>query len=128
MGVDEFVSRTVGLPWVRWRSDWRAVDCAGLVVLYLREVLGLAAGDVPHTDIATGFIGCPDWVECGPEEGAIGFMAWRSGAPTHCGLLLPGRRVLHAEGSHERGGSVKVSRLDAIRRLYGDVRFYRHAC
>jgi hypothetical protein len=54
-------------------------------------------------------------------------MAWRDGAPTHCGVLLTAGSVLHSEGSDEAPGSVRVSRLAAVRRMYGEIRFYRYA-
>lgn len=123
----EFAARAVGLPWARWRSDWAACDCFGLITLYHREVLGLDLGDVPQTDIAAGFNAAQGWQECSPETGATCFMAWRAGAPTHCGVLLPGAMVLHAEGSQDHPGSVRVTRLAAMRRAYGEIRFYRYA-
>lgn len=123
----EFISRAVGLPWVRWRSDWNACDCFGLIVLYHREVLGVELGAVPQTDIAAGFNAAQGWHECAPEGGATCFMAWSNDAPTHCGILLPGAMVLHSEGSPDHPGSVRVSRLAAVQRIYGQTRFYRHA-
>lgn len=127
MTPEEFAARSVGLPWVRWRGDWQACDCYGLITLYFREVLGVDLGPVPQTDIETGFLAARGWLECGPEPGATAWMAWRDGAPTHCGILLPGGRVLHSEGSPDRPGSVRVSSLPAVVRVYGgDVRFYRY--
>lgn len=123
----EFAGRMVGKPWKRWHASWEAADCYGVVVLYFREVLGIDLGDVPHTDIAAGFTQAKGWHECEPHAGATCFMAWCGGAPTHCGLLLPGGQVLHSEGSEERGGSVRVTRLSAMQRLYGALKFYRYA-
>ena len=125
---DEFVRRAVGLPWVRWRSDWRAVDCFGCIVLWHREVLGIDLGGVPQTDIATGFAAASGWVECGASAGATCFMAWRESSPAHCGVLLAGGRVLHAQEGYPipEHGSVRVSRLDAMQRVYRDLRFYRY--
>lgn len=125
----EFIARAVGVPWVRWRSDWQAADCFGLIILYHREVLGADLGTVPQTDIAAGFSAAQGWQECSPEAGATCFMAWLNGAPTHCGILLPGAMVLHSEGAPDHPGSVRVSRLAAVQRIYGETRFYRHiAC
>lgn len=127
MTADEFAARAVGLPWVRWRSDWAACDCFGLLVLYHREVLGIDLGPVPQTDIATGFAESDGWQECGPDDGSACFMAWRNGAPTHCGVVLPGRQLLHAEGSPDHPGSVRISRLTLVRRVYGELKFYHRA-
>lgn len=121
----QFVARAVGTPWERWRSDWQAMDCFGVLVLWHREVLGIELGPVPQTDIATGFTESTGWSECGPEEGATCFMAWRNGAPTHCGILIDRQRVLHADGSQDRAGAVRVSRLSVMQRIYGELRFYR---
>lgn len=122
-----FAARAVGVPWVRWRSEWSGMDCFGLVVLYHRHVLGVELGDVPQTDIQSGFAAAQGWAECGPEPGVTAFMAWRDGAPEHCGMLIPGGLLLHAQGSPERGGSVHATRLPAMARLYPDLRFYRRA-
>lgn len=115
-----------GIPWVKWRSDWLAADCFGLIVLWFREVLGVDLGEVPQTDIASGFERAAGWIECGPEAGATAWMAWRAGAPTHCGIVLPHARLLHSEGSETKPGGVRVSRLAAIARMYGAIRFYRY--
>lgn len=124
---EAFVRRAVGLPWVRWRSDWTGADCFGLLVLYFREVLGVDLGPVPQTDIASGFSSASGWVQCGPEPGATAWMAWRDGAPTHCGVLLPDGALLHCEGTPERPGRARVSRMAAVAQFYGDdIRFYRY--
>jgi cell wall-associated NlpC family hydrolase len=128
MTQTEFINRAVGLPWVRWRSDWAACDCFGLIVLYFREVLGIDLGQVPQTDIASGFASMPGWSECGPDAGATCFMAWSDGAPTHCGILLSPSQVLHSEGDRKNGGSVRVSRISAMTRIYGDLHFYKYTC
>lgn len=122
----EFIGRAVGTPWVRWRSGWDGCDCFGLVLLWHREVLGLDLGSVPHADIAQGFGMVEGWRESEPAAGAPVFMAWRSGAPSHCGILLPDSMLLHAEGSEDHPGSVRVSRLAAVERVYGSLKFYRH--
>lgn len=115
-----------GLPWVRWRSDWQACDCFGLIALWHREVLGIDLGPVPQTDIATGFFEASGWVQCDPEAGATAFMSWRNGAPTHCGILLDGERLLHAQEGHPiaEHGTTRITRLEAMRRAALDLRFY----
>lgn len=123
----QFVAKAVGVPWVRWRSDWAAMDCYGLIVLWHREVLGLELGRVPETDIAAGFSAARGWSQCEPQDGATCFMSWRRGAPTHCGVLLPGSMVLHCEGSQEMPGSVRMTRMRALQRAYGEIRCYRYS-
>ena len=127
MSPAEFADRAVGKPWRKWCASWEAMDCFGLIVLYFREVLGIELGEVPQTDIAAGFDQAQGWEECDPQAGATCFMAWRDGAPTHCGVLLDQRTVIHAEGSEEHPGSVRVSRLAALVRIYGELRFYRYS-
>ena len=122
----EFIARSIGIPWVRWRSDWEAADCFGLIVLYFREVLGVDLGAVPQMDIASGFNTVEGWEECDPEDGATCWMAWRHGSPTHCGILVAGGMVLHSEGSDDHPGNVRLSRLAAVQRVYGHVSFYRY--
>ena len=123
----EFVARAVGLPWARWRADWQAMDCYGLIVLWHREVLGVDIGDVPQTDIAAGFAATTGWQELsGPADCATCWMAWRGAAPTHCGVLLTGLRVLHAEGRPGQPGNVRITRLRALEAVYGHIRYYHH--
>lgn len=126
----QFADKAVGLPWRRWCSSWEAVDCYGLVILYFREVLGVELGSVPQTDIASGFSAVAGWSECGrAEPGAVGFMTWRDGAPTHCGIVMPRGALLHSQEGYpvaERG-SVRVTRMSAMQRLCPDLRFYRYA-
>lgn len=124
----EFAGRAVGVPWVRWRSDWAGMDCFGCIVLYFREVLGVELGSVPEVDLATGFDLAHGWIECDREAGATCFMVWRDGAPQHCGIVLPGAMLLHAEANElHPPGSVRVTRLDAAERVYGPMRFYRYS-
>jgi cell wall-associated NlpC family hydrolase len=123
----EFAQRAVGVPWRKWRSDFDGMDCFGLIVLYFRMVLGIDLGPVPQTDIATGFFAAKGWTECEPEAGATAWMAWRNGAPTHCGVVLPGSMLLHSEGSEDRPGNVRITRLAVMRRTYGDILFYRYS-
>lgn len=128
----EFADQAMAAPvirWVRWAADWerREADCWGLVTLFFRLVHGFDLGPVPHTDIASGYAPrVSDWPECEPHAGAV-FMAWRDGQPRHCGIVLPGDMLLHAEGDEERGGAVRITRLLAMRRLYPEIRFHRFA-
>lgn len=128
MAPEEFISRAVGLPWVRWRSDWSACDCFGLIVLWYREVLGIDLGPVPRTDIESGFAGVRGWVEADPEPGCTGFMTWRDGAPTHCGVLVERGQLLHAQEGFPvpEHGSVRLTSLSVMRRACPDLRFYRY--
>lgn len=126
MTPTEFRLRAVGVPWAKWRADWGGVDCFGLIVMWHRHVLGIELGEVPHTDIAAGFAAARGWPSCDPVPGATCWMAWRDGAPRHCGVLLTTTEVIHAEGNDHHPGNVRVSRLRAVRQLYGEIRFHRY--
>lgn len=118
-----------GIPWRRWCSSWDACDCWGLLSLWHREVLGVDLGGVPQTTLADGWPAVAgDWRELpGPEAHATIWMAWRDGAPMHCGVLIDAGRVLHAEANEATGaGSVRITRLPALLRIYGTPRYYRH--
>ncbi len=128
MTPDEFVSRAVGVPWVRWGSSWDGADCYGIIILYCREVLGLELGVVPQTDIAAGFAQASGWSQCPHEPGAVGWMAWLDGRPSHCGIVLSGGDMLHSQGSEGKGGSVRVTRIEVLRRLYSDITYHRPPC
>jgi len=123
----EFIARAVGLPWRKWWATWEACDCFGLIVLYFREVRGIDLGEVPQTDIGAGFYAATGWHECGPIPGQTAFMAWRSGAPTHCGLIVDGGMLLHADGTEGRPGNVRLTRLSVMHRQNPDIRFYGYS-
>lgn len=127
----EFAARCMapdGPRYVRWRADWQACDCFGMLVLYWREVHGRELRPEPATasGMADGFAALgPLWRECGPAPGACGFMAWDDGLPRHCGVLLPGGELLHTEApSPASAGGPRITPLRAMARLYPDVRFY----
>ena len=126
MTPQEFATRAVGLPWQRWQASWDCMDCFGLLVLYHREVMGIDLGGPLQSYISTGHAGADGWQECAAEPGAVCFMMWQNGAPTHCGLLMPGAMVLHSEGMDDRPGSVRITRLAAMQRTYGEIIFYRY--
>ncbi len=141
MTPEQFAERCMQHPqprYVRWRSGFDACDCYGLIVLYWREVHGRELLPEPQTasGMADGFAALGQhWAECGPQPGACGFMAfdaddaddaYDAGVPRHCGVLLPGGRLLHIEApSLMGGGHPRLTPLRALVRLYPDVRFYR---
>lgn len=133
MSPDDFAAQCMAMPsmrWVRWAADWerRECDCWGLVTLYMRLVRGVDLGPVPRIDIEAGYWAeQAQWPQCEPEPGAVVFMAWLSGRPQHCGVLLPDGMLLHAEGDEDLGGAVRMTRQTAMRRLYPDLRFHRYA-
>ncbi|MCT9812410.1 NlpC/P60 family protein [Acidovorax sp. Be4] len=120
----QFTSKVVGAPWAPRRADWGAMNCYGLVMLYFRHVLGIELEEMPHSDIVAGFAASRGWRECEPCAGVTCFMAWHDSAPAHCGVLLSESELLHADGSEDRPGSVRVSRLRAMQQIYGVIRFY----
>ena len=122
----QFTDRALATPWVRWGDSWDGCDCFGLVVMWHRHVIGIELGHVPHTDIESGFLSARNWERCEIESGATCFMAFLNGAASHCGVVLDSLQLIHAQGSSDRGGRVKVSPMAAIQRLYGDIKFYRY--
>lgn len=129
MTPQEFADRATGINgprWVRWASTWEQADCYGIVILYHREVLGIELGPVPQTDIASGFVAARGWQDCGPEPGSAAFMAWLDNQPAHCGIVLPGGMVLHAQGSVESGGCVRATRLRVMASIYSTLTFHRY--
>jgi cell wall-associated NlpC family hydrolase len=126
---DEFVLRIVGTPCKRWRGDWEACDCWGMLVLAHREILGIEVGPMPHVTLADGFAAMGShWPRCEPQPGSCAFMAWRDEVPEHCGFLLKGNRVLHAPYSAHQASTVRVTPLAVMRRLYGgEITFHRYA-
>lgn len=125
----QFIARAVGIPWVKWQSSWNACDCFGLIVLYFREVLGIELGGRPDADTGENLAfddGWVGWELCGPEHEAACFVGWQGGIPHHCGVIVAGSMVLHSDGTENRPGSVRLTRLSTMQRMYADLRFYRY--
>lgn len=126
MTQNEFIKKAVGIPWVRWRSDWEGCDCYGLVVLFYREVMGVDLPDVPQTEFADGL---PEVLPrfnqlTEPFNGACGFMSFKDGFPTHCGIYLGDGMMLHSHGSESQRGSVRLCKLSMMTKIFGEIRFY----
>lgn len=126
MTKNEFINYAVGLPWVRWGSDWSGCDCYGLVVLYHREVLGVQLEDVPQKELIEGLRDVSHlWERVSGVENACAFMSFVGDIPTHVGLCIGGDMVLHAHGDGRLGGSVRISSLKTMQKLFGEIKFYR---
>lgn len=124
--LTEFARRMVGVPWVKWRADWQACDCYGLLVMYYRHVLGQDIGQVPHAPFATGLAGLSQWRECPAGTPGEVYVFTKGSDPQHCGVPYGFGRVLHCWGSDNHPGNVRIDRLDALTRLYGGYRTYAH--
>lgn len=126
MTKTDFINKAVGLPWVRWGSDWNGCDCYGLIVLYYREVLGISLPDVPKKSLAEGLAEIVhQWEEVLEDEPPEAFISFVDSEPAHVGLYIGHNLVLHAQGSPDNTGSTRVTALKIMRRTFGDVKFYR---
>lgn len=122
----EFATRAVGIPWRRDAASWQSTNCYGLIVLYFRDVLGVELPMFEELELAPGFAVARGWSECDPLPGATCWMAWRDGAPLHCGVLLSSTEVIHSDGHETHAGSVRVTSLRLMQRIHNDIRFYRY--
>lgn len=123
MTSEKFCDLMLGKPWRRWCADFDACDCFGLFLLYSKHVMGLDYGlEVPKTDFVTG-AAMADLTQS--EEPAHGLMFISGGA--HCGVVLPDcKRVIHCQGSDQSPGNVRIDRIRAIEKIYGEVKFYAY--
>ena len=126
MTKDEFISKAIGVQWVRWGSSWQGMDCYGLVVRYYKDVLDIDLPDVPQTELAHGFeLMSQIWELCENPQDGVGFMSYRADIPTHCGVYIGNGLLLHSHGNPQSGGSVRVTKLDLMQRMFGKIAFYR---
>jgi cell wall-associated NlpC family hydrolase len=113
----------VGLAYRRGGRERPAVDCWGLVRLVYREQLGIELD--PHAtdpDLGRAIVAERSaWAAVPPASAKPGdvVLVKRPGQPFHVGVLLAGRRLLHADEPF----GVAVERVD---RVLGSVEFWRH--
>ena len=127
MTNDEFISAMQGVPWRLHASSLDAADCWGVVVLYYLLVHGIGLADTHSMSMEDGITaqlktGC--WEEVYAPADGVTFMSYRDGHPTHCGVII-GDKVLHSGGCQQHLGYCRLDRLEAMRRLYPDMRFFR---
>lgn len=136
MTLDEFAIRALAVPFVDHGRDWSGWDCWGLVIVAYRECLGLSlpshadayadAGESRTTRGEVAAVAVAErarWLEIDAPSAADVVLLTLAGRPVHVGLMLDGRRFLHAE----RGVGTIIERLASpiwAKRIGG---YYRHA-
>src|SRR5262249_24720458 len=131
-----WVALYVGLPFRSLGRDRAGVDCWGLVHLIYREVLRL---EVPSysEDYVTAYdcneIGelvgretyCSKWKPIPFGEECVGdvILIRLNGHPSHTGIVIGGRRFLHAR----EGSNSCIERYDDVRWVRRVLGFYRYA-
>lgn len=134
MRLEDFVVRALTVPFVEGGRGYEGWDCWGLLVCAYRDVCGImlptfdgayAAADVSAasprlTELLVGDLG--RWTKIEERVPMAGALFNISGRPVHVGLVLDGRRFLHAE---KNVGS-EVARFSSpvwSRRLEGIYRY-----
>lgn len=136
MDKKEFISRSVGLPWIDRACSWAAMDCWGVVVMYFRYVYGeelpcVEGYHTGETSIIEGFssqIESGKWRQVdGPDGDCIAFMLFKQGVASHVGVIVDGKYALHSAGNANYEGQVRCDKLDVFRRYHrGEMVFYKY--
>jgi cell wall-associated NlpC family hydrolase len=126
------IDRLVGVPYVEHGRDYEGSDCWGLVYLFYRDILQAPIPSYSaemHERGMTCRAFAPliaseveaHWQEVAePSHGAVALM--RNGRhPTHVGVMLDKRRLLHTEGP----GPSCIERIDGMRLRSRLAGFYR---
>ncbi len=131
MNQDEFINKTLGLPWVNRAVSFDSLDCWGLVLLYYKHVMdielptikGYSKGDC---DTAQGWqSGINQWQEINkPIVGCI-FTCYKGGSPIHVGIAISSTKVLHARGFIDSPGKVEIHSMRAIETIYGKITYHK---
>jgi hypothetical protein len=133
MTSENFINRTVGLPWVNRGESFTELDCWGVVVMFFRHVHCLDIPVVPgysdgSTPISDGFFQQAEsgwWrKEQGPSDGLV-FAAFHGDIPAHVGVVTGGR-CLHCLGSDDRPGSVGYHSIRTLEKLYSRLEYWRY--
>ncbi|WP_392562476.1 hypothetical protein RHO12_03065 [Orbus sturtevantii] len=129
--VEEFINKTVGLPWVNRACSFEEVDCWGLVILYYEHVLGIKLADIHGYRDKQCTIECEaipeskrNWRQCNKKNNSV-FIAYSHSVPCHVGVVI-GNYALHAKGNEQTGGQVQYNRLDALERTYQKMEYYEY--
>lgn len=129
MTQDEFISKVVGVPWVKHAHSFESMDCYGLVMLYYKHVMGIDLGLMPIRDISEGGFEeeSPNWHESYPARSGLAFMSFKGGIPSHCGIIIDEWTVLHSAGSDNQYGSVRIDKIASLERIFGKMKFYAYS-
>lgn len=128
----EFADKVIGKPWKRFGTGSQSYDCWGLVIASFREIdgvelpelTGYLSPDLSYHDIAKNGLG--EYRLASGEDGDIVCMYNVNNEFVHVGRMFFGM-VLHAFGTQDNPGQVKLDRLDVVRRLFNKVEFRRYA-
>lgn len=119
--MSHWSEKYIHIPYVHGGRTFSGLDCYGLVVLVYRMEFGIAVPDVviedgrnkrldtihAFEDAHTGMM----WVSTSnPVDGDIVEIKI-GGHPLHCGIVVPGHRMLHIVS----GFTAHIERLDSIR-------------
>lgn len=135
MDKNEFIRRSVGLPWVDRATNWEAMDCWGVVVMYFRYVYGeelpcVEGYHTGETSIIDGFrsqIDSGKWLQVDKPDGdCIVFTGFKDGVAVHVGVVVDGKYLLHASGNERKEGQVRCDRIEAYQRYCKEMKFYRY--
>lgn len=124
MTPDEFINATMGkVTWKKYAADWQHMDCFGLVDMFFKHVHGLELTWATHLSCYASH----GWIEVlEPVANSVAFMTWSDGVPTHCGVCLGRGMLLHCDGNETNPGGVRINTIEAVQKLYGEIRFYAY--
>jgi len=131
MTQDEFIRKTLNLPWVNRASSFESNDCWGLIVLYYKHVLNIELPKIEgyeqgSCDTSQGWeSGESKWKELiNAEVGAL-FTCYAGEKPIHVGILISTTKVLHANGFYNKPGKVEIHSIRAIKSIYGKMTYHK---
>jgi cell wall-associated NlpC family hydrolase len=129
MTQEEFIQKSIGIPWVKHAHSFESMDCYGLVMLYYKHVMGIDLGVMPIRDISEGGFEeeSSNWHESLPAQAGLAFMSFKGGIPSHCGIVIDEWHVIHSGGNDKGYGSVKIDKIASLERLFGKMKFYAYS-
>ena len=125
----------VGIPWLKGGYDKSGAECWGLVILTLREVLGVHVKEYNGSKACGAELSCiidgetnsTRWHQIArPQPGSLAVMYdKKTGRPNHVGVFVGNGNILHSPDDGGRNLS-QIHPVRLLNRAFKRIEYYRY--